>query len=155
MIIRPAEDKDRGILTSLHYLEDLEICDHEREVPPTGLLSSLSSRTRDIILVAEDGDGEVRGYLWAVALRIFDFKIGIIFDLFVDSKMRHKGFGRKLLQRGVDELRQLGVGRIWAHTEKKNAPTMALLEHIGFKQLEEEVFYQLEAEDAQHEWGKD
>lgn len=155
MIIRPAEDKDRAQLTSLHMLEDLEVCDHERKTAPTGVLSSLSSRTRDIIMVVEDDEQEIRGYLWAVALRIFDFKIGIVFDLYVDSKMRRKGFGRKLLQSGIEEMRRLGVHRIWAHLESKNAPTKAVLEHLGFELRKEELFYQLADPEAQHEWGSE
>lgn len=154
MIIRPAEDKDRGILTSLHISEDIEVFKQPSDVFRGATVSSLSSRTRDIVLVAEDDEGEVRGYIWAVALRIFDYKTGIIFDIFVDSKMRHKGFGRQLLEHCLEELRKLGVHRIWAHMQSQNAPTRALLEHIGFKLDEREVFYQLRDKEAKHEWGK-
>ena len=154
MIIRPAEDKDRAVLTSLHISEDIESYKHAGEVFRGWKLSALSSRARDIVFVAED-EGEVHGYLWAVALRIFDFRLGIIFDLFVDSSMRHKGVGRKLLKQGLDELRKLGVHRIWANVEKKNAPTRALLEHLGFKYVPEKEFYQLEEPGAKHEGEKE
>lgn len=152
MIIRPAEDKDRSVLTSLHISEDLERHKESTEVFRGWKLSTLSSRARDIILVAEDED-EVRGYLWAVAIRIFDFRLGIVFDLFVDSTMRQKGVGRQLLERGIEELHNLGVHRIWANVEKKNAPTRVLLEHHGFTHGGEKVFYQLDEPGAKHEWG--
>jgi L-amino acid N-acyltransferase YncA len=152
MIIRPAEDKDRSVLTSLHISEDLERYKESTEVFRGWKLSTLSSRARDIILVAEDED-EVRGYLWAVALRIFDYRIGIVFDLYVDTAMRQKGVGRQLLEKGIEELRKLGVHRIWANVEKKNAPTRVLLEHHSFSFTEEKVFYQLVDPDARHEWG--
>lgn len=154
MIIRPAEDRDRSVLTSLHISEDIESSKQAGEVFRGWKLSALSSRAKDIVLVVED-EGEVRGYFWAVALRIFDYRIGIIFDLFVDSAMRHKGFGRKLLERGLGELRDLGVHRIWANAEKRNAPTIALLEHMGFECAEEKVFYQLVDAGAKHEWSKE
>jgi L-amino acid N-acyltransferase YncA len=152
MIIRPAEDKDRSVLTSLHISEDLERHKESSEVFRGWKLSTLSSRARDIILVAEDED-EVRGYLWAVALRIFDYRIGLVFDLYVDSTMRQKGVGRQLLEKGIEELRKLGVHRIWANVEKRNAPTRVLLEHHGFSFTEEKVFYQLVEPGAKHEWG--
>ena len=152
MIIRLAEDKDRSVLTSLHISEDVETHKRADEVFRGWKLSALSSRAQDIILVAED-EGEVRGYFWAVAVRIFDYRIGIIFDLFIDSAMRHKGFGRKLLEAGLGELHKLGVHRIWANVEKKNAPTRALLEHVGFELSEEKEFYQLVDMGARHEWG--
>ncbi len=153
MEIRPAKDKDRSTLTSLHLAEDIEVYKHSSEVYRGGTLHSVTSRTKDIILVAEDDDGDVRGYFWAVALRIFDYKIGIIFELFVDSKMRHKGFGRKLMQAGIDEMHKLGVHRIWANPDKKSAPTIALLEHFKFNKSDEKVFYQLMDTEAHHEWG--
>ncbi|MBU0519947.1 GNAT family N-acetyltransferase [bacterium] len=153
MIIRPAEDKDRAVLTTLHLAEDVETDKTKEQIFRGGRLSSLSSGTRDVVLVAEDSDGMVRGYFWAVGLRVFDFKIGIIFDLYVDSKMRRKGAGRELLQAGIDELRKLGVHMFWAHLQKRNAPTCALLEYLGFTKQEEEVFYQLSDADAKHEWS--
>ncbi len=154
MIIRPAENKDRSILTSLHISEDIERHKESSEVFRGWKLSTLSSRARDIILVAEDED-EIRGYLWAVAVRIFDYKIGIIFDFFVDRTRRHKGVGRGLLERGLEELHALGVHRIWANVEGKNAPTRALLEHVGFEYAAEQIFYQLVDPGAKHEWGEE
>jgi len=153
MIIRPAEDKDRAVLTTLHLAEDVETYKTDDQIFRGGRLSSLASGTRDVVLVAEDDDGYVRGYFWAVGLRIFDFKIGLIFDLYVDSKMRHKGTGKQLLKMGIDELRKLGVHRFWAHLQKRNAPTRALLEHLGFTLQEQEVFYQLSDAEAKHEWA--
>ncbi len=155
MIIRPAQDKDRSDLTSLHLAEDVEVYKKSSEVYRGGILSAISSRTKDIVLVAEDDDGYVAGYLWGVALRIFDYKIGIIFDLYVNTRMRQKGCGRKLMQEGIEEFHKLGVHRIWANPEEKNAPTLALLEHLGFKKQDDKVFYQLLESDAQHEWGQE
>ena len=151
MIIRKAEDKDRSVLTSLHITEDIEVHRPAPGVSPKGKLSALSSRAQDIVLVAED-EHEVRGYLWAVALRIFDYRIGLIFDLFVDPSMRLKGVGRDLLKKGMEELHKLGVHRIWANAGKKNAPTRALMESVGFKQSEERDFFELVEPGAKHEW---
>ena len=154
MIIRPAQDKDRADLTSLHLAEDIETHTLSSEVVRGGILGSITSRTKDIVLVAEDSDGDLCGYVWAVAFRIFDYKIGIIFDLFVDSKMRHKGWGRKLMQESIDELHKLGVHKIWANPDKTtNQSTLALLEHLGFNKMERRVFYELADREARHEWG--
>ena len=142
-------------MTSLHIAEDIEVHKHSPEAYRGVKLTSTSSGTKDIVLVAEDDDNYVCGYFWAVALRIFDYKIGIIFDLYVDSKMRHKGFGRKLLKEGIDELHKLGVHRIWANLDKKNAPTLSLIQHLGFMKSEDKAFYQLVDPEAKHDWGKE
>lgn len=152
MVIRPAEEKDRAILVSLHISEDIERFKEPAEVFRGWKLSAISSRAQDVVLVAED-DGEVRGYFWGVAVRIFDYRIGIIFDLFVDPAMRRRGIGRRLLQSGVEEMRKLGVHRFWANTELRNAPTRALLESLGFQQSPEKVFYDLREPEARHEWA--
>jgi GNAT superfamily N-acetyltransferase len=153
MTIRPAEEKDRTVLSSLHISEDLESHKEAPDVMTSFRLSGLSSRGKDVILVAED-DGEAVGYLWAVALRIFDYRIGVLFDVYVDPSHRRKGVGRHLLEKGVQELRDIGVRRFWANTEEKNAPTRALLEHLGFRQNNEKVFYQKIEPGARHEWEK-
>ncbi|TKJ36923.1 hypothetical protein CEE37_14510 [candidate division LCP-89 bacterium B3_LCP] len=154
MKIRKAEDKDRAVLTSLHVAQDIEVFKESTEVFRGWKLSTLSSKVLDITLVAEDEENEeVRGYIWAVALRIFDYRIGIIFDLFVDPTIRHKGVGRGLLKETLDELHDLGVHRIWANVESKNERTRILLEHMGFERSEEKMIYQLVDADAKHEWG--
>jgi len=153
MTIRPAEERDRSILSSLHISEDLETHKEAPDVMTSFRLSGLSSRGKDVILVAEE-DGEVTGYLWAVALRIFDYRIGVLFDVFVDPSHRRKGVGRHLLEKGVQELHNIGVRRFWANTEEKNAPTRALLEHLGFRPNNEKVFYQKVEPGAHHEWEK-
>jgi len=153
MTIRPAQDQDRSILSSLHISEDIEAHKEAPDVMTSFRLSALSSRGKDIVLVAEE-DGEVVGYLWAVALRIFDYRIGILFDLYVDPANRRKGVGRELMKKGVEELHNIGVRRFWANTEEKNAPTRALLEALGFKQNTEKVFYQMVEPGARHEWER-
>jgi len=153
MTIRPAEEKDRSSLSSLHISEDLEAHKEAPDVMTSFRLSGLSSRGKDVILVAED-DGEVVGYLWAVALRIFDYRIGILFDVYVEPSHRRGGVGRHLLEKGVQELHTIGVRRFWANTEEKDAPTRALLEHLGFRQNSEKVFYQKIEPGARHEWEK-
>jgi L-amino acid N-acyltransferase YncA len=155
MIIRPAQDKDRAELTNLHLAEDIETRTQSSDVHRGGMLSSISSRTRDIVLVAEDDDGELCGYAWAVAFKIFDYRIGLIFDLYVDSKMRHKGYGKELLKQSIDEMHKLGVHKIWANPDKTNTSTLATLEHLGFTLVREKVFYQLADAEARHEWGKE
>ena len=67
--------------------------------------------------------------------------------------MRHQGFGRKLMNQVIEQLHELGVRRIWANPEKTNKATVAMLEHLGFKQVEEKVFYQHDEGPSEHEWG--
>jgi GNAT superfamily N-acetyltransferase len=153
MLIRPAEEKDRSALTSLHIAEDIECQKEAPEVMRSFRLSALSSRARDIVLVAED-DGDVIGYFWGVALRIFDYRIGIVFYLFIDPSYRRHGIGRALLKEGIKEMHDLGVRRFWANPDAKNVPTRILLEAIGFAPGPEKVFYQLVEPGAHHEWDK-
>ncbi|MCX6640888.1 MAG: GNAT family N-acetyltransferase [bacterium] len=151
MNIRPAEEKDNSVLTSLHISQDLESFREGPDIFRGWKMSAMSSRARDIVLVAED-EGEIRGYIWAVAVRIFDYRIGIIFDMYVDPTMRRKGIGRQLLKQAMDELRSLKVRRFWANTEMKNSPTRALLESLGLSQSPEKVFFELVEPGAKHEW---
>jgi L-amino acid N-acyltransferase YncA len=153
MTIRLAEDRDRTVLSSLHISEDIESHKEAPDVMTSFRLSGLSSRGKDVILVAED-DGEVVGYLWAVALRLFDYRIGLLFDIYVDPSHRRKGTGRQLLEKGIQELHNIGVRRFWANTEEKNAPTRTLLEELGFRQNSQKVFYQLVEPGARHEWDQ-
>ncbi len=153
MKIRPAQEKDRAILTNLHVAEDLESHKEAPEVMQSLRLSELSSRGRDIILVAEE-EGEVVGYFWAVALRIFDYRLGLLFYMYVDPARRHRGVGRQLLKEGMRQLHDLGVRRYWANPEQRNTPTRALLESLGFHPGPEKMFYQLVEPGARHEWEK-
>jgi L-amino acid N-acyltransferase YncA len=153
MKIRPAEEKDRPALTALHISEDIEGNKEAPEVMTSLRLSSLGSRGKDVILVAED-DGEVLGYFWAVALRLFDYRIGILFYIYVEPQHRHLGVGRHLIQQGVEELHKLGVRRYWANPLTQSATTRGILESLGFTQNEEKVFYQKVEPGAQHEWDR-
>lgn len=151
MIIRPAVEKDRSALTALHISEDMESNKEAPEVMTSLRLSSLSSRGKDVILVAED-EGEVLGYFWAVALRLFDYRIGILFYIYVEPAHRHRGFGRQLIESGLKELHDLGVRRYWANPELHSAPTLEVLESLGFTQNDQKVFYQKVEPGAKHEW---
>ena len=154
MTIRPAQENDRTALSALHIAEDIETAREAPKIMQRYRLSQLSSRGKDVILVAEE-DGEIIGYLWAVALRIFDYRIGIIFDVYVDPNRRHKGIGRKLAEQGVEELHRIGVHRFWAVTDEKNAPTRLLLESLGFGLYQERICYQRIEPEARHEWETD
>jgi L-amino acid N-acyltransferase YncA len=153
MNIRPAEEKDRSALTALHISEDIECHKEAPEVMTSLRLSSLSSRGKDVILVAEE-EGELMGYFWAVAMRLFDYRIGILFYIFVEPQHRRLGVGHKLIQQGIEELHALGVRRYWANPLTQSAPTRAILESLGFTQNEEKIFYQKVEPGAQHEWER-
>jgi L-amino acid N-acyltransferase YncA len=154
MTIRPADDKDRSVLSSLHISDDVESHKDAPDVMARFRLSELSSRAKDVILVAED-EGEVVGYFWAVALRLFDYRIGLLFYIYVDPRMRHKHIGRKLMDRGIEELHKIGVRRFWAMPEMRNMPTRHMLESLGFETGPEKVFYQMVKPGAKHEWEKE
>jgi predicted GNAT family acetyltransferase len=149
MIIRPAQENDNSALTSLHLSKDLEARIDNPLDSRRWRVKTVGSRARDIILVAEE-EGEVCGYLWAVGIQLFDYRIGIIFDTFVPSEMRMRGIGRQLLSKALEEFRKMGVHRFWANTD--NAAMCSLLESFKFQQSPERVFYDLREPGAQHEW---
>jgi GNAT superfamily N-acetyltransferase len=151
MNIRPAQEKDRSALTALHISADMECNKEAPEVMSSLRLSSLSSRGKDVILVAEE-EGEALGYFWAVALRLFDYRIGILFYIFVEPHHRHLGIGRQLIEKGLEELHALGVRRYWANPELHSAPTLEILQSLGFSQSTEKIFFQKVEPGAHHEW---
>ncbi|RJP77618.1 MAG: GNAT family N-acetyltransferase [Candidatus Zixiibacteriota bacterium] len=153
MNIRPAQESDRATLTALHIADDIEKYKDAPQVMPALRLSELSSQGRDVILVAEE-EGEVVGYFWAVALRVFDYRLGLLFYLYVERSHRRRGIGRKLLQQGIQELHALGVRRFWATPEARNSITRSLLEAVGFEPGPERVFYVKVEPGAQHEWDR-
>jgi GNAT superfamily N-acetyltransferase len=152
MIIRPAVEQDRSALTALHVSADIESNKEAPEVMTSLRLSALSSRGKDVILVAED-DGDILGYFWAVAMRLFDYRIGILFYIYVEPHHRRRGIGHQLIEKGLQELHDLGVRRYWANPDLHSAPTLEILESLGFSQITGKVFYQKVEPGAHHEWG--
>ena len=153
MKVRPARDQDRAALTALHISQDLESFKEAPDVMKSLRLTELSSRSKDIILVAED-EGELVAYFWAVALRLFDYRIGILFYVYVEPGHRRRGIGRQLTERGMEILHEMGVRRYWVNTEFHITPTVEILESLGFSQNTAKVFYQKVEPGAKHEWEK-
>jgi len=53
----------------------------------------------------------------------------------VDEGLRGSGLGRALMQRCIDEGRQLGATRLYLETNSSLAPALALYRAMGFREL--------------------
>lgn len=91
-----------------------------------------------IILVAEDGAGEVVGYAYA-ALEPRSWEdlreaCGKLHDVFVARHFRRRGLGRALAKEAIARLRDLGAPRVVLTSAWQNQEAHALFRSLGFRE---------------------
>lgn len=94
-----------------------------------------------VIFVAENNKGELIGFcqIYPSFCSVIAAKIGILYDLFVDSTARKTGAGRALMLAAHEYAVQSGLARLDLSTAKNNYTAQALYESLGWKR--DEVFY--------------
>ena len=94
-----------------------------------------------VIFVAENNKGELIGFcqIYPSFCSVIAAKIGILYDLFVDSTARKTGAGRALMLAAHEYAVQSGLARLDLSTAKNNYAAQALYESLGWKR--DEVFY--------------
>ncbi len=70
------------------------------------------------------------------------FKIGEIYVLGVSPANREKGLGRALAIRGLEYLRDQGLGAAMLYVDRDNLPAIKLYESIGFAHWDTDVMFQ-------------
>lgn len=83
----------------------------------------------DLLLVAQDEGGEVRGTI----MLGYDGHRGWIYALAVDAAVRYRGLGSALVKKGEEVLRDLGCVKINLQVLKENEGVLAFYRKLGYE----------------------
>lgn len=94
-----------------------------------------------VIIVAENSENKLVGFcqIYPSFCSVIAAKIGVLYDLFVDSDVRKAGAGRALMLAAHEYAASNGMVRLDLTTAKNNAKAQALYESLGW--IRDEVFY--------------
>jgi ribosomal protein S18 acetylase RimI-like enzyme len=94
-----------------------------------------------VIFVAENSGGKLIGFcqIYPSFCSVAAVKIGVLYDLFVDSSARKTGAGRALMLATHEYATNNGMARLDLSTAKSNLAAQALYESLGW--VRDEVFY--------------
>ena len=94
-----------------------------------------------MILVAENATQKLIGFcqIYPSFCSVAAAKIGVLYDLFVDSSARKTGAGRALMLAAHEHATNNGFARLDLTTAKNNVKAQALYETLGW--VRDGVFY--------------
>ena len=94
-----------------------------------------------VIFVAENSEAKLIGFcqIYPSFCSVAAAKIGVLYDLFVDSSARKTGAGRALMLAAHEYAANNGMARLDLTTAKDNLKAQALYESLGW--VRDEVFY--------------
>ena len=146
--IRPAAAEDADGIARLwrdmadqHRSYDAEAWDWRSDAASIwrGKLLESISDPEAVVLVAEDADGKLLGFLRGRvkdAAEIFESsRRGEVWDLVVDPDTRGKGIGRKLMVAGFDALKQRGAASVRLHVAVANADAVRFYRSLGMRKI--------------------
>lgn len=107
-------------------------------------LNFLTSRLKNnesVILMAENADQQTVGFcqLYPSFCSVIAAPIYVLYDLFVDHKIRQLGVGKLLMQAAHQHALINGFARLDLTTAKDNFAAQALYESLGW--TKDEIFY--------------
>ena len=139
--LRSATREDLGPLTELWFRsaaeaflpllpDGFELPNRSRLDGPAGALQ----QERTAVLIAEGGDGML-GYVAAGPSRDPDVPgtVGEIWTLFLEPGAIGRGVGTRLLQAGLDHLREIGLKEVTLWSFRGNERANAFYERHGFR----------------------
>lgn len=100
------------------------------------------------IFIAQHGDSVV-GFtqLYQSFCSVDAVKIFILYDLYVDQRVRNAGVGAQLMNRASEYAKQQGASRLELQTAISNKPGQHLYEKLGYKKTLEDFYcYALEVQ---------
>ncbi|MCS6896815.1 MAG: GNAT family N-acetyltransferase [Nitrospira sp.] len=102
-------------------------------------------RNESLVLIAEDEDGAVIGFvqLFPLFSSILAAPMYLLSDLFVVPAVRRCGVGTRLLKAAVEAARTAGAVRLELATAITNRPAQRLYEKLGWRRDEEFHVYSL------------
>jgi GNAT superfamily N-acetyltransferase len=99
-------------------------------------LGTLLSFDHENCFCIEDNNGNVVGAVFFTVRPYYLGKYAVVEEIFIAEQHRRKGFGKKLLQESLSNLKKNGVNGItWKVNEK--ADTYTFSKRMGFKELYE------------------
>ncbi|WP_410510256.1 N-acetyltransferase [Methanosarcina hadiensis] len=105
-----------------------------------GEITKHSKKFREIFYVIKNQD-KIVGYCAYYLKPMLSFKglkkKSVIFSIAIDKEFRHKGFGRKLLEESIKEMKVNNVSAISLYVNINNTPAVKLYEKSGFLVVKE------------------
>lgn len=137
----------KGSIEDLNQLSQLfnqyrQFYEQASDLPlATQFIAERISKQESVIFVAENNEGELIGFcqIYPSFCSVIAAKVGILYDLFVDSTARKTGAGRALMLAAHEYAVKSGLARLDLSTAKNNYTAQALYESLGWKR--DEVFY--------------
>ena len=137
-------------LTTIEVLSQLaQLFDAYRQfyeqVPDVALANTFIAdrinKQESAIFVAENTEKQLIGFcqIYPSFCSVIAEKIGVLYDLFVDSTARKTGAGRALMLAAHDYAAKNDMARLDLSTAKDNLKAQALYESLGW--VRDEVFY--------------
>lgn len=100
-----------------------------------GEIIKYSEKFREVFYVIMDQD-KVIGYCTYLLKPAFSSRglktKSVIYSIAIDSKFRNKGFGRKLLEESIKEMKLNKISSVLLYVNVNNAPALELYEKTGF-----------------------
>ena len=99
------------------------------------------NKQESAIFVAENTEKQLIGFcqIYPSFCSVMAAKIGVLYDLFVDSTARKTGAGRALMLAAHDYAAKNDMARLDLSTAKNNLKAQALYESLGW--VRDEIFY--------------
>jgi ribosomal protein S18 acetylase RimI-like enzyme len=139
--IRPAGISDLEQLAVLfdHYRQFYQQTP-DIELAKSFIAARLNNKD-SVIFVAENSEGNLIGFcqIYPSFCSVAAAKIGVLYDLFVDSTARKTGAGRALMLATHEYAANNGMARLDLTTAKTNLKAQALYESLGW--VRDDVFY--------------
>ena len=137
----------KGSIEDLNQLSQLfnqyrQFYEQTSDLPlATQFIAERISKQESVIFVAENNERELIGFcqIYPSFCSVIAAKVGILYDLFVDSTARKTGAGRALMLAAHEYAVKSGLARLDLSTAKNNYTAQALYESLGWKR--DEVFY--------------
>ena len=115
------------------------------QVPDVALantfIADLINKQESAIFVAENTEKQLIGFcqIYPSFCSVIAAKIGVLYDLFIDTNTRKTGAGRSLMLAAHDYAAKNDMARLDLSTAKDNFKAQALYESLGW--VRDEVFY--------------
>ena len=134
------EKKNVGTVEDTMLPEILRIQAEGFENEIQGELIKYSKKFRNVFYVITSQD-KVIGYCTYRLKPAFSFrgfeKKSVIYSIAIDSKFRNEGFGRRLLEESIMEMKLNRVSSVLLFVNVNNAPAIKLYKKMGFSRVKE------------------